>query len=41
MDDMIDVCVPFLVEGGEFPDEAAARKALLETLPKLKRWKTA
>ena len=41
MEDMINVCVPHMVEGGGAPDEAAARAMLEEMLPQLKRWKSA
>ena len=33
---MMDLCVPFMVEQGM--DEASARKILEDFLPKLKRW---
>jgi len=39
MEDMINVCVPHMVEGGMF-DEAGARAMLQEMLPTLKRWKS-
>ena len=41
LEEMIETCVPFVVEAGECPDEASARKMLQEFLPTLKRWKTA
>ncbi|MCL2837986.1 MAG: zinc ribbon domain-containing protein [Oscillospiraceae bacterium] len=41
MEDMINACVPHVVESGAFPDEASARAMLEEMLPQLKRWKTA
>ena len=37
MEEMIEACVPFMVEGGM--EEAQARKIMTETLPALKRWK--
>ena len=40
MEDMINACIPHMVEGGQF-DEASARAMLEETLPQLKRWKSA
>ena len=39
LEEMIDFCVPIEVRLGLFPDEPAARKALGEYLPTLKRWK--
>ena len=39
LEEMIDFCVPIEVRLGLFPDEPAARKALSEYLPTLKRWK--
>jgi hypothetical protein len=36
MDDMIETCVPFMVEQGM--TEEIARDLLTESLPKLKRW---
>jgi len=41
MEDMINVCIPHLMEGGACPDEASARAMLEEMLPQLKRWKAA
>ena len=41
VEDMIAYCAPLLVEYEMFPDEAAARSALQEQLPPLKRWKAA
>ena len=38
-EEMIDFCVPVEVRLGLFPNEPAARKALSEYLPTLKRWK--
>jgi hypothetical protein len=41
MEEMIESCIPFLVEDGVFAkDEESARKLLTEFLPTLKRWKT-
>ena len=37
MEQMVDVCVPFIVKEGM--PEAQARKIMEETLPLLKRWK--
>ena len=40
MEEMIEMCVPIIVEDGTFaPDEESARKMLTEFLPTLKRWK--
>lgn len=39
MEEMIDFCAPLEVEHGRFPDEAAARKALMGYFPQLKRWR--
>jgi len=39
--EMIELCVPHMVEAGACPDAESARKTLWEQLPKLKRWKTA
>lgn len=41
LEEMIDSCIPFLVEDGVCADEEEARKMLQEQLPLLKRWKTA
>jgi len=41
VEEMIDYCAPLYVEAEMFPDEAAARKAMWEQLPPLKRWKAA
>lgn len=37
MEEMIDTCVPFMVEGGMTAE--AARTLMEETLPKLERWR--
>jgi len=40
MEEMIESCIPFLVEDGTHAtDEEGARKVLTEFLPTLKRWK--
>lgn len=36
MQQMVEVCVPFMVQGGM--DEAQAHAMMESTLPKLKRW---
>ena len=41
MEEMIESCVPYLVEDGVCSDNESARKMLSEFLPTLKRWKTA
>ena len=41
MEDMINLCVPHMVDGGVAPDADTARKMLQETLPQLKRWQAA
>jgi hypothetical protein len=41
MDEMIESCIPFMVEDGvHAKDEESARALLTEFLPTLKRWKT-
>jgi len=40
MEDMVNACIPHMVESGMF-DEAGARAMLEEMLPTLKRWKSA
>ena len=39
MDEMIEICVPFVSKGDPWPDEETARKAMQEMFPQLKRWK--
>jgi hypothetical protein len=39
MDEMIEFCVPFVSKGNPWPDAAAARQAMKEMFPALKRWK--
>lgn len=41
MEEMIDLCVPFALEGGAYPSEDAARQGMREFFPTLKRWKKA
>ncbi|MCL1788271.1 MAG: zinc ribbon domain-containing protein [Defluviitaleaceae bacterium] len=38
LEEMIESCVPFLIEDGTCSDKEAARKLLQEHLPHLKRW---
>jgi len=39
MEEMVEICVPHIVEYGTCPDDESARKMLSEFLPTLKRWK--
>jgi len=39
LDEMIESCIPYLVEDGTCADEAAARVMLKEHMPHLNRWK--
>jgi len=39
LEEMIESCIPFVVEAGTCPDADSARKMLQEHLPMLKRWK--
>jgi hypothetical protein len=39
MEEMVEICVPFISKGQPYSDEETARKAMLELLPQLKRWK--
>jgi len=39
MEEMIEGCIPHMVEGGVCPDDGSARELLTEFLPTLKRWK--
>lgn len=39
LEQMIETCIPYLVEGGVCPNEEVARNMLQEQLPKLKRWR--
>jgi len=41
LEEMIESCVPHVVEAGVVSDADTARKMLQEHLPTLKRWKTA
>jgi len=41
VEDMIDLCVPHVVEAGVCPDADSARAMLQEHLPHLKRWASA
>ncbi|HBB29259.1 MAG TPA: transcriptional regulator [Clostridiales bacterium] len=39
MEEMIETCIPFMIEGGTCKDKEAARAMLMSILPNLKRWK--
>ncbi|MCL2610929.1 MAG: zinc ribbon domain-containing protein [Defluviitaleaceae bacterium] len=39
LEQMIESCIPFIIEAGEAPDEDSARKMCQEYMPNLKRWK--
>ncbi len=39
MEEMIESCIPFMLEDGECKTEEEARKILLNQIPNLKRWK--
>ncbi len=38
MEEIIELCVPYTVQIGVYPDENTARAAMGEFFPKLKRW---
>jgi len=38
MEQMIGFCAPYAAENGAYPTAEAARAAMLEQFPKLKRW---
>lgn len=40
MEEMIESCIPFMLEDGSCKSEEEARNALLKVIPNLKRWKT-
>lgn len=40
MEEMIECCVPFMVQDGTCKTEDEARKMLTQYLPTLKRWRT-
>lgn len=39
MEQMIEICVPFMTQGEGAMDEKSARTMMQETFPHLKRWK--
>jgi len=41
MEEMIESCIPHVLEAGTCPDAESARKMMQEFFPTLKRWKTA
>jgi len=41
MDEMIELCIPHVVEAGVCPDDASARKMMQGFFPTLKRWREA
>lgn len=38
MEEMIESCIPHVLEAGVYPDADTARAAMREYFPKLKRW---
>lgn len=38
MEEVIEICIPFCLEAGEYPDAETARAAMMAFFPKLKRW---
>ena len=41
MDEMIETCIPFAIEAGEYKTADEARAAMREFFPKMKRWAAA
>ncbi|MBT9150884.1 MAG: hypothetical protein DDT40_01063 [candidate division WS2 bacterium] len=41
MDEMIEICVPYAVQAGNYKDANEARTAMREFFPNLKRWASA
>lgn len=39
MEEMIEICIPYVLEANKDMNEESARKMMLEFFPKLKRWK--
>ncbi|HBH94558.1 MAG TPA: transcriptional regulator [Ruminococcaceae bacterium] len=39
LEEMIESCIPFMMEDGSCKSEEEARSSLLKVLPNLKRWK--
>ena len=38
MEQMVEVCIPYAIEGGAFKNADEARAEMLVSYPKLKRW---
>ena len=38
MEEVIEICIPFCLEAGAYPDADAARADMLAFFPTLKRW---
>jgi hypothetical protein len=38
MEEVIEICIPYAIEGGAFKTADEARAGMLESFPKLKRW---
>ena len=38
MEQMVEACIPYAIEGGAFKNADEARAGMLESYPKLKRW---
>jgi len=41
VEEMIECCIPFVLQDGEFKTEEEAREMLSNYLPTLKRWRSA
>ncbi len=39
MEEMLDICIPHVLENNDDMNEESARKMMLEWFPRLKRWK--
>lgn len=39
MEEMVEICIPYVLENNEDMNEATARKMMLEWFPTLKYWK--
>lgn len=38
LEEMVESCIPFALQAGQYPDQASARQGLTQELKKLKRW---
>ncbi len=38
LEEMAESCIPFALQAGEYPNQEAARRGLMQGLKKLKRW---